>query len=112
MNVKIFRFDPSVDTEPHYDSFSVEVSAEEKMTVMGLLEYISKHFDSSLLLFPQRLPPRDMRPLHGQVQRQGVPCLHNGPVRRGHYDRSTQEGCSKGSCCSQLSRAVLSSVTE
>ena len=51
MNVKIFRFDPSVDTEPHYDSFSVEVSAEEKMTVMGLLEYISKHFDSSLSFF-------------------------------------------------------------
>ena len=51
MNVKIFRFDPSVDTEPHYDSFSVEVSAEEKMTGMGLLEYISKHFDSSLSFF-------------------------------------------------------------
>ena len=88
MNVRIFRFDPSVDTEPHYDSFSVEVSAEEKMTVMGLLEYISKHFDSSLSFFSH------------SACRHGI-C----------GDRSTQEGCSKGSCRSQLSRAVLSSVT-
>ena len=62
MNVKIFRFDPSVDTEPHYDSFSVEVSAEEKMTVMGLLEYISKHFDSALSFFShQRVRARRIR---------------------------------------------------
>lgn len=52
MNVKIFRFDPSADTQPHYDTFSVEISAEEKMTIMGLLEYIARHFDSTLSFIP------------------------------------------------------------
>ena len=51
MNVKIFRFDPSADTQPHYDTFSVEISAEEKMTIMGLLEYIARHFDSTLSFY-------------------------------------------------------------
>ena len=51
MNVKIFRFDPSADTQPHYDTFSVEISAEEKMTIMALLEYIARHFDSTLSFY-------------------------------------------------------------
>lgn len=51
MNVKIFRFDPSVDAQPHYDTFSADVTAEKNMTIMALLEYIAEHFDSSLSFY-------------------------------------------------------------
>ena len=51
MNVKIFRFDPSVDAQPHYDLFSVDVVPEERMTIMGLLEYIAGHLDSTLSFY-------------------------------------------------------------
>ena len=47
MVARIFRFDPSVDSQPHYDSFSVEVSVEDKMTIMELLNYISDNLDST-----------------------------------------------------------------
>ena len=51
MVARIFRFDPSVDSQPHYDSFSVEVSPEDKMTIMELLNYISDNLDSTLSFF-------------------------------------------------------------
>lgn len=51
MTAKIFRFDPSVDQAPHYDSFQVEVNPEEKITIMGLLTYIADHLDATLSFF-------------------------------------------------------------
>ncbi len=51
MLVKIFRFDPSVDCQPHYDSYSVEMRPEDKMTVMELLNYIADNVDSTLSFF-------------------------------------------------------------
>lgn len=44
--VKVFRFDPSLDQEPHYDHF--EVPYLEGETVLGILHYIRDNFDSTL----------------------------------------------------------------
>lgn len=51
MIVKVFRFDPSLDHEPHYDEYRVDIDPEKKITIMNLLEYISDNLDSSLSFF-------------------------------------------------------------
>jgi len=43
--VKIFRFNPSLDTESRYESYQVPYIG---YTVLGVLEHIYKHHDSSL----------------------------------------------------------------
>jgi succinate dehydrogenase iron-sulfur subunit len=46
ITVKIFRFDPSVDSEPCHKSYEVPYDAQE--TILGVLQYISRHYDPSL----------------------------------------------------------------
>lgn len=46
VTIKVFRYDPSVDKEPHYDSFRVRYDEEE--TILGVLKYIVEHDDPSL----------------------------------------------------------------
>jgi succinate dehydrogenase / fumarate reductase, iron-sulfur subunit len=49
LQVKIYRFDPSIDTDGHFDSF--EVPALPHWTVMDALDYVSENFDSSIAYF-------------------------------------------------------------
>lgn len=44
-SVKLFRFDPEVDTEPRYDSFKVPY---EGRTILDVLRHIYENFDSTL----------------------------------------------------------------
>lgn len=46
LNVKVFRFDPSVDKEPYYDDFKVPYDEHE--TILGILQYIREKYDASL----------------------------------------------------------------
>jgi len=47
VTVKVFRFDPSVDSEPRYDSF--KVSYDEEETILGVLKRIAKDHNPSLV---------------------------------------------------------------
>ncbi len=49
MKVKIYRYDPAVDAESHFDSFDVPV--EPHWTVMDVLDYISENLDSTIAYF-------------------------------------------------------------
>jgi len=49
VKVKVFRFDPAVDKEPHYDTFEVE--AQEGCSVYNALEYIVEKFDPTLAFY-------------------------------------------------------------
>ncbi len=51
MIAKIYRFDPTVDPEPYYKSYEVDVKAEDRMTIMDLLLYISENLDGTLSFF-------------------------------------------------------------
>lgn len=51
MIAKVYRYDPTVDTEPYYKSYEVDVKAEDRMTVMELLLYISENLDGTLSFF-------------------------------------------------------------
>ena len=51
MIAKIYRFDPGKDSQGHYDSYEVDITAEERMTVMDLLQYIFDNLDGSLGFF-------------------------------------------------------------
>jgi succinate dehydrogenase / fumarate reductase iron-sulfur subunit len=51
MLIKVYRFDPSLKENSHYDSFKVPVIADEQWTVMEILRYIQEHFDSSLSFY-------------------------------------------------------------
>lgn len=51
MNVKIYRFNPETDQEARYDTFRVDVSREDRMTVMKLLEYIGDELDGTLSFY-------------------------------------------------------------
>ena len=42
----IFRFDPDLDTGPHYDTF--QVKADEEMSVLVLLKRIQENLDPTL----------------------------------------------------------------
>ena len=44
--IKVFRFDPSVDAKPRYDSFQVPYDKEE--TILGILKYITQRHDPNL----------------------------------------------------------------
>ncbi len=46
MKVKVFRYDPAHDREPHYDTF--EIPYDEQETIMGVLKQIAEHHDGSL----------------------------------------------------------------
>jgi hypothetical protein len=49
IKAKVFRFDPSVDAEPHYDTY--EVPFEEGMSAMDVLDYIYQNLDSTLAYY-------------------------------------------------------------
>lgn len=68
MIAKIYRFDPHSDTGPHFDEYSVEVKASDRMTVMDLLQYIHDNMDNSLSFFAHSACQ------HGICGRCGVKC--------------------------------------
>ena len=49
IKVKVFRFDPSVDEEPSYESY--EVPFQMGMSAMDMLDYIYKDLDSTLAYY-------------------------------------------------------------
>jgi succinate dehydrogenase / fumarate reductase, iron-sulfur subunit len=48
MQVKVYRFDPSIDKEPYFQTFEVLISKNEAWTVMDVLDYILRNYDSSI----------------------------------------------------------------
>ena len=68
MIAKIYRFNPLSDSGPHYDEFSVDVKASDRMTVMDLLLYIHDNLDNSLSFFSHSACQ------HGICGRCGVKC--------------------------------------
>jgi fumarate reductase iron-sulfur subunit len=49
VKVKVFRFNPSTDKEPHYQTY--EVPLVEGMSVLDVLDYIYENIDSSLAYY-------------------------------------------------------------
>ncbi len=47
VTIRVFRFDPSVDSKPRYDSYRIPYDEEE--TILGLLKRIVKDYDASLV---------------------------------------------------------------
>lgn len=46
ITLKIFRFNPEVDRKPHYETYSVDAQATDR--VLDLLEYVKSYHDGSL----------------------------------------------------------------
>jgi len=46
VTIKIFRFNPEIDKQPHFETYSVQ--AQETDRVLDLLEYIKGHMDGTL----------------------------------------------------------------
>ncbi len=46
ITVRVFRFDPSVDRAPHYESYTVPMTMG--MSVLNVLLYINEHYDGGL----------------------------------------------------------------
>ena len=46
ITLKVYRFRPGKDTEPHYDTWKVEATATDR--VLDLLEYVRGEYDSTL----------------------------------------------------------------
>jgi fumarate reductase iron-sulfur subunit len=49
ITARVFRWDPSVDREPHYQVY--EVPFEEGMSAMDVLDYIYQNLDSTLAYY-------------------------------------------------------------
>jgi fumarate reductase iron-sulfur subunit len=49
IQVKVFRFDPSVDPEPHFQTYRVPF--EKGMSAMSALDYIYQNLDSTLAYY-------------------------------------------------------------
>jgi len=49
ITARVFRLDPSVDREPHYDEY--EVPLEDGMSAMDVLDYIYQNLDSTLAYY-------------------------------------------------------------
>jgi succinate dehydrogenase/fumarate reductase-like Fe-S protein len=49
IQVKVFRFDPSVDKDPYYQSF--EVPLVKGMSAMNVLDYIYQNLDGTLAYY-------------------------------------------------------------
>ncbi len=49
VNVKVFRYDPTVDKEPRYETYQVPVV--EGTSVQNALTYVSEHYDGSLAYY-------------------------------------------------------------
>ena len=49
VKLKVFRFDPAIDQEPHYDIFEVET--QTGYSIYNALEYIAENLDSTLAYY-------------------------------------------------------------
>jgi fumarate reductase iron-sulfur subunit len=49
INIKVFRFNPSVDKEPHYQTYQVPL--EKGMSAMTALDYIYQNLDGTLAYY-------------------------------------------------------------
>jgi fumarate reductase iron-sulfur subunit len=49
IKVKVFRFDPSMDKEPHYQTY--QVPFEKGMSAMTALDYIYQNLDATLAYY-------------------------------------------------------------
>ncbi len=49
INVKVFRFNPAVDKEPHYQTY--QVPFEKGMSAMSALDYIYQNLDGTLAYY-------------------------------------------------------------
>jgi succinate dehydrogenase/fumarate reductase-like Fe-S protein len=49
IQTKVFRFDPSVDKEPYFQSYQVPLS--QGMSAMDVLDYIYQNLDGSLAYY-------------------------------------------------------------
>lgn len=50
VNVKVFRFDPAVDQEAHYDTFELDIPAVG-FSVYNALQYIYQNLDPTLSFY-------------------------------------------------------------
>ena len=48
LTARVLRFDPSVDRAAYFETFKIPISAEEKWTVLDVLDFIQLHLDGSL----------------------------------------------------------------
>ncbi len=48
VRLKILRYNPQVDTAPHYETYDLPLT-EEKMNLLQALETIYQHYDESLV---------------------------------------------------------------
>ena len=48
LTARLSRFDPSVDRAAYFETFNIPIPAEEKWTVLDVLDYIQLHLDGSL----------------------------------------------------------------
>jgi len=46
ISVRVARYDPAVDSSPHYQTYEVPLAS--RMTVMDVLDYIYENLDTSL----------------------------------------------------------------
>lgn len=51
LKVKIFRFDPSKDKEPRYQTYEVPKPQEGKLLASSVLEYIVQNLDSTVAYY-------------------------------------------------------------
>lgn len=51
LKVKVYRFDPDRDNEPHYQTYSLPFDGEEIISLMDVLDYIYENLDQSLAYF-------------------------------------------------------------
>lgn len=49
VKMKIFRFDPAVDSEPHYDIFEVET--QTGYSIYNALEFVAENLDPTLAYY-------------------------------------------------------------
>lgn len=49
IKIKVFRFDPSREKEPHYESY--QVPFEKGMSAMSALDYIYQNLDSTIAYY-------------------------------------------------------------
>ena len=49
VRVKVFRFDPAADREPHYDTFELE--AQKGFSIYNALDYIVENLDPTLAFY-------------------------------------------------------------
>ncbi len=49
IKVKVYRFDPQVDKEPHFDTFEVEI--KDGYSIYNVLQFINQNLDPSLAFY-------------------------------------------------------------